>query len=271
MNSLLCCPVCGNPLTFAERSAYCKNGHTYDRAARGGYIHLLRQQRRGSSDPGDSTEMCQARTRFLEGGWYAPLRNQLAAQVKQLAPNDILDAGCGEGWYTHAISEALPHARIAGIDLSRYALRHAGRSCPQAVLAIASLFDLPLADQSVDLVLHLFAPMCAPEFARVLRKDGILLTVTPGARHLWGMKQVLYPVPYENPTAIRTLPGFVFEEEICVEGEITLKDCRDIAALYQMTPYAWKTPREAAERLLHLPELTTEISFQLHRYRKVSP
>ena len=89
MNSLLCCPVCGNPLTFAERSAYCKNGHTYDRAARGGYIHLLRQQRRGSSDPGDSAEMCQARTRFLEGGWYAPLRNQLAAQVKQLAPNDI--------------------------------------------------------------------------------------------------------------------------------------------------------------------------------------
>ena len=117
MNSLLCCPVCGNPLTFAERSAYCKNGHTYDRAARGGYIHLLRQQRRGSSDPGDSAEMCQARTRFLEGGWYAPLRNQLAAQVKQLAPNDILDAGCGEGWYTHAISEALPHARIAGINL----------------------------------------------------------------------------------------------------------------------------------------------------------
>ena len=151
MNSLLCCPVCGNPLTFAERSAYCKNGHTYDRAARGGYIHLLRQQRRGSSDPGDSAEMCQARTRFLEGGWYAPLQNQLAAQVKQLAPNDILDAGCGEGWYTHAISEALPHARIAGIDLSRYALRHAGRSCPQAALAIASLFDLPLADQSVEL------------------------------------------------------------------------------------------------------------------------
>ena len=166
MNLYYAALFAGNHLTFAERSAHCKNGHTYDRAARGGYIHLLRQQRRGSSDPGDSAEMCQARTRFLEGGWYAPLRNQLSEQVTHLAPNDILDAGCGEGWYTRSISEALPHARIAGIDLSRYALRHAGRSCPQAALAIASLFDLPLADQSVDLVLHLFAPMCAPEFAR---------------------------------------------------------------------------------------------------------
>ena len=64
------------------------------------------------------------------------------------------------------------------------------------------------------------------------------------------------------------LSGFVFEEEICVDGQITLKDRRDIAALYQMTPYAWKTPREAAERLLNLPELTTEFSFQIHQYRK---
>lgn len=268
MNSLLCCSVCGKPLTFAEHTARCENGHSYDRAARGGYIHLLRQARRGSSDPGDSAEMCQARTHFLEGGWYEPLRQRLAEQVKALAPRDILDAGCGEGWYTKAILETVPEARLAGIDLSRYALRHAGRQCPQAALAIASLFDLPLADQSVDLVLHLFAPMCAPEFARVLRKNGVLLTVTPGARHLWGMKEVLYPTPYENPTEIRSLEGFSFEEEICIHAHITLHDPKDIAALYQMTPYAWKTPREAAERLLKSSALHTEISFQIHQYRK---
>ena len=57
--SLLCCPVCGKPLTFLEKTAQCPSGHTYDRAARGGYIHLLRQHRRGSADPGDSAAMCQ--------------------------------------------------------------------------------------------------------------------------------------------------------------------------------------------------------------------
>ena len=183
-------------------------------------------------------------------------------------PADVLDAGCGEGWYTQAVLDALPGARLAGIDLSRYALRHAGRTCPEADFAIASLFDLPLADQSVDLVLHLFAPMCAPEFARVLRPGGTLLTVTPGARHLWGMKEVLYERPYENPTAVRELSGFSCVREIRVEDMITLTEPADIAALYHMTPYAWKTPRQAAERLLHLDTLTTEIAFQIHLYRK---
>ncbi|MFR4973349.1 MAG: 50S rRNA methyltransferase, partial [Butyricicoccus pullicaecorum] len=130
------------------------------------------------------------------------------------------------------------------------------------------LFELPLADASVDLVLHLFAPMCAEEFARVLRPGGTLLTVTPGARHLWGMKEVLYQKPYENPTEIRELPGLTFEREVCVEDTITLSDPQDIAALYQMTPYAWKTPKEAADRLLHRDALTTPISFQIHLYRK---
>lgn len=267
---LLCCPVCGKPLTMGEKTAKCENGHCYDRAARGGYIHLLRQHRRGSADPGDSAEMCQARTRFLSGNWYAPLRDAVAEQARALAPRDVLDAGCGEGWYTAAVAAALPDARIAGIDLSRYALRHAGRVCPAVELAIASLFELPLADASVDLVLHLFAPMCADEFARVLRPGGRLLTITPGAKHLWGMKEILYPKPYENPTAVRTLPGFVFEHETRIADEITLTDPADIHALYQMTPYAWKTGREAAERLLAQPVLRTPIEFQIHQYRKIS-
>ena len=266
--SLLCCPVCGNPLTFDDKNARCPKGHCFDRAARGGYIHLLRQRRRGSAAPGDSALMCQARTRFLSGGWYAPLRAQVAALTAAHAPAAILDAGCGEGWYTRAVLDAVPGVRLAGVDLSRYALRHAGRTCPEADFAIASLFDLPLAAGSADLVLHLFAPMCAPEFARVLRRGGALLTVTPGARHLWGMKEVLYEQPYENPTAVRDLPGFSFVREVRVADTITLTDPADIAALYHMTPYAWKTPRQAAERLLHLDSLTTETSFQIHLYRK---
>lgn len=269
MKSLLCCPVCGAPLTLQEKTAVCAHGHCYDRAARGGYIHLLRQHRRGSADPGDSAEMCQARTRFLNGNWYAPLRDAVAAQAAALAPRDVLDAGCGEGWYTQAVHKALPQARMAGIDLSRYALRHAGRQCPEVALAIASLFELPLADCSVDLVLHLFAPMCAPEFARVLRPGGRLLTVTPGARHLWGLKQALYETPYENPTAVRALEGFAFERETVIRDAIVLTDPADIAALYQMTPYAWKTGKAAAERLMQRERLETPIEFQIHQYRRL--
>lgn len=265
---LLTCPNCGNPLDLGAPTRRCKKGHCFDRTAKGGYVHLLRQARRGSSDPGDSAAMCQARTRFLEGGWYLPLRERVAAEAAALRPRAVLDAGCGEGWYTSALCDALPGARICGIDLSKYALRHAGRTCPAVEFAVASIFELPLADSSVDLVTHLFAPMADKEFRRVLKPGGCLMTVTPGAKHLWGLKSALYEKPYENPTEVRTLDGFDFVREITVDDTITLTDPRDIEALFQMTPYAWKTGKEAAARLLALPALTTPISFQIHIYRK---
>ncbi len=265
---LLTCPNCGQPLDLGAPTRRCANGHCFDRTARGNYVHLLRQARRGSSDPGDSAEMCAARTRFLQGGWYEPLREAVADAAEQLRPSSLLDAGCGEGWYTAKLCERLSKVRICGIDLSKYALRHAGRTCPRAEFAVASIFALPLADGSVDLVTHLFAPMAEKEFCRVLVPGGHLMTVTPGAKHLWGLKAALYEKPYENPTEIRTLAGFDFVREIKVEDEITLTDPRDIAALFQMTPYAWKTGKAAAEKLLAMEQLTTKIEFQIHIYRK---
>ena len=172
---LLTCPNCGKPLDLGTPTRRCANGHCFDRTAKGGYVHLLRQARRGSSDPGDSAEMCAARTRFLEGGWYLSLRERVAEEAMALRPADVLDAGCGEGWYTSALCEKLTRSRICGIDLSKYALRHAGRTCPRAEFAVASIFELPLADASVDLVTHLFAPMADKEFCRVLRPGGQLI------------------------------------------------------------------------------------------------
>lgn len=265
---LLTCPNCGGALDLGTPTRRCAKGHCFDRTAKGGYVHLLRQARRGSSDPGDSAEMCAARTRFLEGGWYLPLRERVAEEAMALRPADVLDAGCGEGWYTAALCEKMTRSRVCGIDLSKYALRHAGKICTRAEFAIASIFELPLADASVDLVTHLFAPMADKEFCRVLRTGGHLMTVTPGAKHLWGLKSALYAKPYENPTEVRELEGFEFVREITVDDTITLTDPRDIEALFKMTPYAWKTGKDAVERLLAMPELTTPISFQIHIYRK---
>ena len=42
----------------------------------------------------------------------------------------------------------------------------------------------------------------------------------------------------------------------------------DIHALFQMTPYYWKTPKEGAERLAALDTLTTRIAFRIHVFRK---
>ena len=43
----------------------------------------------------------------------------------------------------------------------------------------------------------------------------------------------------------------------------------DIRALFQMTPYYWKTPKTGAKRLADLESLTTRISFRIHIFQKL--
>ena len=42
----------------------------------------------------------------------------------------------------------------------------------------------------------------------------------------------------------------------------------DIHALFQMTPYYWKTPKAGAARLAALDTLTARISFRIHIFQK---
>ena len=89
----------------------------------------------------------------------------------------------------------------------------------------------------------------------------------PGPRHLFGLKQVLYDTPYENPCRPVDYPGFVREDERAVQSTIRLEGGA-IQALFAMTPYYWKTPKEGAERLAKLEVLQTEIEFRFVTYRK---
>ena len=58
------------------------------------------------------------------------------------------------------------------------------------------------------------------------------------------------------------------EKTQAVEADICISDAADIQALFHMTPYYWKTPKDAAMRLQALSELKTKIEFQIEIYRK---
>ena len=155
-----------------------------------------------------------------------------------------------------ALERAGHRPRAAGIDISKYALRRAAKRLPEGEFAVASAYRLPLADASADLLTNVFSPLSAEEFARVLRPGGTFLYVVPSARHLWEMKQVLYSQPYENPVKETPYTGFSYQRIVPVRYEITLDCPEDIRALFQMTPYCWKTPREGVEALSALKRLT---------------
>ena len=240
-------------------------------------MNLLRVDRRHSANPGDDREMVHARTDFLAGGYYEPLRGALCALCAELLPRGglLLDSGCGEGYYTAGIAAALhaadPAARVAGIDISKEAVKLAARRARDAQFAVASAFSLPLADGAADLLLNCFSPLCPEEFLRVLRPGGAFLYVVPSARHLWQLKCAVYDAPYENSEKIVAYPGFTWLRAAQVRGSITLPDAAAIEALFGMTPYFWKTPRAGRARLAALQTLKTDIGFDIHVYRKNDP
>ena len=267
MDSLFACPICGEGLCREAGQYACPGGHSFD-IAREGYVNLLPANRQHSKAPGDDGEMTAARTRFLSGGWYSPLREALCALVERYAPERpaLLDAGCGEGWYTAALAQvsAARGGRTAGVDLSKPAVKKAARQCPNGEIAVASVYHLPLGDGSVDVLTDCFSPLGLEEFYRVLKPGGIFLYVVPGPRHLWELKSVLYENPYENEEKREEYSGFRYIEVVPVETSFTLPGPQAIADLYRMTPYCWKTPKEGARRLAELKTLSLTGQFRIH-------
>ncbi len=273
MSSLFSCPLCAAPLERGERAYTCPGGHSYD-ISREGYVHLLPANRIHSKAPGDDKAMAAARGRFLSAGHYAHLKDTLAALAQAYTGErpTVLDAGCGEGYYTAALHAALRDTgrtpRTAGIDLSKPSLRQAARREREAEFAVASVYHLPVADGCVDLLLNCFSPLAEEEFRRVLRPGGIFFYVVPGPKHLWEMKEILYDRPYENPEEEVAYEGFTYldiartERVIALEGEA-------IMDLFGMTPYAWKTPKAGVERLAGRSTLDVQAQFSVHVFRRM--
>jgi SAM-dependent methyltransferase len=73
----------------------------------------------------------------------------------RLAPDArVLDVGCAKGYMLHDFRLLMPELRIAGVDVSDYALRHA-REEVRPFLSQASADELPFPDRSFDLVVSI--------------------------------------------------------------------------------------------------------------------
>ena len=120
--SVLVCPVCGGGLglTAAGRSLACSAGHSFD-IARQGYVNLYR----GKPVNEYSKESFRQRQQILEKGMYAHILEEICSFLQAVCgagrPRLLLDAGCGEGYYTREIAARLGGCGLDfyGVDLSR--------------------------------------------------------------------------------------------------------------------------------------------------------
>jgi ubiquinone/menaquinone biosynthesis C-methylase UbiE len=106
---------------------------------------------------------------------------QIIERIAQMAPESFLDAGCGEGFVAAILRERLPDMELAGFDFNPEAVQLAAAKVPNASFVTASIFELPFADNSFDVVgcfevlEHQHDPLQAlKEFTRVTKRTVIL-------------------------------------------------------------------------------------------------
>jgi 23S rRNA (guanine745-N1)-methyltransferase len=267
ITSALRCPLCAGAFVFEPRSWACTQGHRFD-VAREGYVNLLPVQHKASRDPGDTEHAVQARRAFLDAGHYQPLRDALVDAVRALAPQVLVDVGCGEGYYTGGLRGTA--RELIGLDIAKPAVRLAAKRHPGISWVVGSGARLPLADASVDALCSLFTPVHEPEMARVLKPGGSVLLVTPGAMHLGSLREALFEtVQAHEPDKFRR--GFEADFDLAAQHTLAVPlilDSENLRRLVAMTPYAWKAKPERRAALDAREGLQTEAQFAIQRFTR---
>lgn len=271
----LICPICKSGVEIIYENSgilRCKGArkHSYDFAS-GGYINLGAPTQSGG---GDSKQAVRARSDFLNTGLYAPIAEALCQMLEEHLERGalIIDAGCGEGYYSTKIAER--GFSVAGFDLSKFAADAAAKRArasglENAFFGVASVFSLPIADGAADAVVNIFAPCAEGEYARVLKSGGGLFVVSAGENHLLGLKRAIYDEVHRNdqradmPTDMKRISARRVEYTATVSGNANVK------SLFAMTPYYWRTSEKDMLKLDGIEQLQTEIDVNLELYQKI--
>lgn len=129
----------------------------------------------------------------------ARLRDQLVERLDwvALAPDVVLDLGCGTGHGAAALAARWPHARVIALDASPAMLEQSARHgvAGRIEQLCAEAEAIPLPDASVDLVFcNLMLPWCEDidavfaEIARILRPRGLFTFTTLGPQTLFELR-----------------------------------------------------------------------------------
>ena len=263
----LICPICGGTLCRGEHEYRCPENHSFD-IARQGYVNLLTVQQKKSLHPGDTPEQVSSRRAFLDGCFYAPIAAALCeAAKKHGASGPVLDIGCGEGYYSTRLADAIS-AELTGLDISKDAVRYAAGRYKNAQWLVGTAAHLPVKDGTVGCLTSLFALTLPEEFSRVLRADGLFFQILAAEDHLLGLKGVIYPeLKHKEKDSVPVLPGFELSESIPIRFTFSVEGDQ-VKHLLAMTPHVYRISREGAERLANTKMLTDTASCVLNVYRK---
>lgn len=273
---MIICPKCKEKLIKDGKTYRCKNNHSFD-ISKSGHINLLLDNQKNSKMPGDDKDMVLSRKYFLEKNYYKGISDKLNEiiffNLKDKNNVNILDIGCGEGYYTGNLKKFLDEKevenKIIGIDISKEAIISASKTHKGIDWIVASASNIPVEDNSLDFIICMFAKIIPEEKMRTLKEGGKLIIVSTGENHLLEMKEVVYEkVRKEFYSPIEDLKIFKYVETINHSYKTKLEENESIKNLFNMTPYRWRSPKEGVEKLFSLDNLETTVEVNIDIFEK---
>lgn len=202
LSSILICPFCSEKLNIDKNSLICINKHTFNISKKGTAI-LYKTSKLKRNKVYDNNLFINRRT-FINSGFYNEIHNKICDIIKNYNNDIILDMGSGEGAHDYKIIKALNNnSKIIGVDLSKDGIDLYNDYINDNFLGIvADLNNIPLKDNSVDIILNFLSPSNENEMSRLLKNEGIIIKVTPKKQYLHELRDVLNIKEYENEDII---------------------------------------------------------------------
>lgn len=266
---IISCPNCKSVLSKVGNSLKCKHAHSFD-FAKEGYVNLLLANQKKTSSPGDNREMITARDAFLSTGHFdfliEGIESILSPSNLEIVESsdsiNMLDLGCGSGYYTRSIFSNSKINRV-GVDISKFAVAKAAKKDKNSTYLVGSVFDLNFIEESVDLLLNIFSPIDLNEVSRVLKSNGYFIKVIPAENHMREVAELVYDKFISHKSNIK--------EEILAHPKLEIVKCQsltkrmslsteDVKNLVTMTPYLYKFTEENFDSL---SEMEVTISFEI--------
>ncbi len=272
----LTCPKCHQNLTQKDRNWRCADGHSYD-TAKQGYVNLLLVDQKKSKHPGDDMDMVRARADFLDAGYYQPisdaLNRMISEQIATRGPvTSLLDIGCGDGWYTANLQQALgKETHITGLDISRDAVKYATRRNKSIRWIVASGARPPVPQHSQDAIVTLFTPLMPQGFDHALAENGFVMTASTGLRHLSELRERIYTDvrdDFWSPVQQLQDAGFDCVAEQPVNFRFRPADTDTLINLLNMTPHRWRVSPDKVTALKAQDTFEVEADVTLHCFRR---
>lgn len=265
----LICPKCHEAMTKKDNSYICTNNHCYD-IAKSKYINLLLNPDKATTNPGDSKESLIARKAYLNKGYYDGIASSVIDTIKeyQKPTMQILDLGCGEGYYTQKVKEALGQEHTYyGLDISKEAMNMATKYTKDIYWLVGNSKNIPLATSSMDFILALFTVVNQEELQRVLKEDGYIIHVTANPNHLVEIKELIYDeIKIKSDKYIRL--DFPVTKSFDFVQKVDINNSEDALHLLKMTPHYYHIKKERRSVLDTLQSLTITIDIKITVYQK---